>query len=146
VGRSQAFVEKKSITYFIDIVGTDDDHWTNITPHPRYKWYSMMVAAALQLNCCDGNVSIFCDRGRSRSPAFLAGYLVMSCGFSAMHSYEYLSSRYLTRRKCESVGIDRDNRFFLFVKWMQLNVVTSINPPYLTTAEITKLEMRQFHK
>ena len=63
-----------------------------------------------------------------------------------MQLYEYLSSLYLTRRRCERVGIDRDNRFYLFVKLMQLNVVKAINPPFLTTAEIVKLEMRQFHK
>ena len=122
VGRSRVFNEQKHVDYFLDLVGSDDIHWYDLTPRERQKLHDSFIDVALQLECCDGNVSIFCDRGRSRSPAYLAAYLVMGLGHTAFQSYRVLSLVFVENRD-DSRGIDRDRRFYIYVKWIQQRVL-----------------------
>ena len=140
VGRSLAFVQEKHIEFYVDIVGTDDEHWTNLSPHERRKWYDSMVSIILQISAAPGNICIFCDRGRSRSASFLAGYLVMCCGYSALQAYVHLSTLYLMKRRSQKIGIDRNARFFIFIKWIEANVLDVTNAPPLSLGDIERME------
>lgn len=114
IGRSRAFHEAKGIIHFLDLVNTNDEHSNDLSKTAKGKIYYHMCNVILQLASTNGNVCIFCGRGRSRSPAYLAAYLVIVHCYSPRQAYLVLSREFVYRRG-DIRGIDRDNRFMYFL-------------------------------
>lgn len=76
VGRSNCFNIEMNIEMFLDLVATQDSDTGIMLPGEFKKNYYFIQRAIIDIADTPGNVSIFCDNGRSRSPSLLAAYLV----------------------------------------------------------------------
>jgi hypothetical protein len=82
--------------------------------------YDGMRLAVIDMSLVSGNICVFCYNGRSRSAAFVAAYLVATCGYSPEGAYAHQSAALQVARPtmCDSRGVDRDRRFIKYVESM----------------------------
>ena len=95
VGLSNAFHTEKDIQYLFHMIckSNNHQHSTDMTPSRRQWWTDNMQYIALQLFETEGNVVLFCNNGRTRSPMYIVAYLIIIYGMNvndAMHVIEKL--------------------------------------------------------
>ena len=74
VGRSRYFLEEFAIRSFVDLIRTNDEHSNDLSLRGREKVYRQICRIVEQLSNSEGNVVVFCGRGRTRSPVHVAAY------------------------------------------------------------------------
>lgn len=121
LGENAAFRKQQNIQHCIDLRRTRDDSYLMLTAGEKKKIYGYVMAAVLQIADAPGNVCIYCIMGRSRSPAFVAAYLVVICCYSTAGAYSALSAIFVRNRK-DARGIDRDRRFWPYVQRLEREV------------------------
>lgn len=121
LGVSSAFRREHGITHCIDLKRTRDDSYIMLTAGDRKKIYAIMKSVVIQIADTPGNLCMYCIMGRSRSPAFLAAYMVVIGCYSTAEAYSILSPIFIRSRK-DIRGIDRDQRFSPFVERLEMEV------------------------
>lgn len=111
VGASELFWKEHDIKYVLKIPACiDDTHFIEKNKREKSLYFDQMVHVVQLLLSTDENIVIYCRRGRSRSPSFVAAYFVVIECFSAQGAYSYLSEKF-TAFRFDRRGIDRDCRF-----------------------------------
>jgi hypothetical protein len=121
LGESNAFLREHNIRHRIDLKTTRDDSFLMLRPGEKEKNYGVIKTAVLEIADARGNLCIYCVMGRSRSPAFIAAYLVVVCCYSTAKAYAVMSEIYKLSRSDER-GIDRDRRFWPYVQRLEYEV------------------------
>ena len=70
IGRTKSFHNQYDVQSLWDVIKpcSNHEHSSNMTPHRR-KWFvTNMLHVCLQMFDTEGNILIFCNTGRSRSP------------------------------------------------------------------------------
>ena len=82
VGKSAPFHEEKDIVAIFNVIGKNNDHsgYESMPPSLCEWWVNNMMYVVLQLMDTPGNVVLFCNHGRSRSPMYLVAYLIVVHG------------------------------------------------------------------
>jgi hypothetical protein len=124
LGENASFRTQHNIQHCIDLRRTRDDSYLMLTAGEKKKIYGYVMAVVLQIADAPGNVCIYCIMGRSRSPAFVAAYLVVVCCYSTAAAYSVLSAIFIDARK-DARGIDRDRRFWPYVLRLESEVASS---------------------
>ena len=70
----------------------------------------LFVHAVQEIWIRDGNILLYCENGRSRSPAFLAAYLIAAFGYNVKDALKTLQVLAKQNRGIRFI-IDRDSRF-----------------------------------
>jgi CO dehydrogenase/acetyl-CoA synthase beta subunit len=123
VGRSRAFNEEFGIMHFIDLVNTNDEMSVDLGVRARESVYQQICRIVLQIAQSDGNVVIFCGRGRTRSPAHVAAYYIVVMCYTPDEARSMLSRQFITQRG-DNRGIDRDGRFAAYLKRLELDMTS----------------------
>ena len=98
VAESLDFLRVNEITGVLNICCVEDSHEIHRTGAEKKLFRNQMLYIIQLLLTYDGDIAIYCGRGRSRSPAIIAAYLVVIEGFSAKGAYTYLSAELLRLR------------------------------------------------
>ena len=100
VGLSQAFHAEKGIEGVFHLIkkSNNHQHYSDMTPTTRQWWIDNMQFVALQVMETDGNVVLFCNNGRSRSPMYLVVYLVVMYSMSVVVATDLVSDLLLDGR------------------------------------------------
>ena len=114
VGRSQCFLEEFAIRSFVDLIRTNDEHSNDLSSRGKEKVYRQICNIVQQLSNSEGNVVVFCGRGRTRSPVHVAAYFIVLHCYTVQEAHTILSKRLSTYRG-DNRGIDRDSRFTLYL-------------------------------
>jgi hypothetical protein len=79
VGLSTAFHVEKRIgsAFYLIKKNNNHEHHTDMSPRTRKWWFQNLIHVALRIASAEGNVVMFCQRGRSRSPVYLVVYLII---------------------------------------------------------------------
>lgn len=83
VGQSHSFHVEKRIKHVVhlikstDILKNNHESHINMTPLLRKRWFINLINVTLQVFEVEGNVTMFCYNGRSRSPMYLVVYLII---------------------------------------------------------------------
>jgi len=82
VGFSQAFHIEKDVHSYVNVLKPNSTHesYNNMTHNTQQWTVENLKCVALQLFDTPGNVVLFCNNGRSRSPMYLVAYLVIFHG------------------------------------------------------------------
>lgn len=123
VGRSKAFHDAFNICHFVDLVRTNDEHSIDLGRRQQDKVYQQICSIALQIADCDGNICIFCGRGRTRSPVHIAAYLIVVHCYSPEEARAVLSYAFVLHRS-DTRGIDRDNRFNVYLNRLVADIAS----------------------
>lgn len=110
VGRSKAFNEEFCIKYFVDLCRTNDEFSGDLGVRAKEKVYRQICRIVVEMIDSEGNIAIFCGRGRTRSPIHMAAYFIVVCCYTTRQARSMLSARYFLQRG-DNRGIDRDCRF-----------------------------------
>lgn len=121
LGESNAFLREHNIRHCIDLKTTRDDSFLMLRPSEKETIYGIIKTAVLAIADARGNLCIYCVMGRSRSPAFIAAYLVVIGCYSTAKAYAVISDIYITCR-VDPRGIDRDRRFWPYVQRLEYEV------------------------
>lgn len=81
VGQSELFHLEHDIQSIWNVIKpcSNHEHSTNMTKGMK-EWFIINVKyVCLQMFDTDGNIAIFCNTGRSRSPMYLVAYLILFC-------------------------------------------------------------------
>jgi hypothetical protein len=120
IGKSKKFLASRDITYELDLIGPQDVHPIMMTPNEINTFYNIVKSVVYQMVSTPhhGHLCVYCCSGRSRSPAFVAAYLVTVACYSQRQAYAMLSLRFVENRG-DMRGIDRDKRFVGYVKLLE---------------------------
>ena len=112
IAENGSFLSAMEIESVLDLTKEPEEHFWDQTDRMRLRILHGIVHSLQLIINCPGNIAIHCRNGRTRSPAFLAAYLMIVAGMSQTGAYCYLSSEY-SRQRCLSPGssIDRMNRY-----------------------------------
>ena len=112
VAQNGSFLSTMKIQHVLDLSKEPEEHFTDQTESVRLRVLHGIVHGLQLIINCSGNIVIHCKNGRTRSPAFLAAYLMIVFGMSQKAAYDYLSSEY-SRQRCLAPGscIDRMDRY-----------------------------------
>ena len=79
VGLSKCFHDDMNIISLFHLIekSTNHEDYSDMTSSTRQWWLDNMRYVALQLMNTEGNIVIFCNKGRTRSPMYLVAYLVI---------------------------------------------------------------------
>lgn len=121
LGQNAAFLREHNIRHCMDLICTRDDSFFMLTSRQKEINYGFVKAAVLLIADAPGNICIYCVMGRSRSPAFIAAYLVVVGCYSPAEAYSALSKIFVLNRIDER-GIDRDRRFWPYVVRLESEV------------------------
>jgi hypothetical protein len=87
VGRTRAFNEEFEIMSYLDLMGPKDIEAASLEEYERITYANVIKAMISQMANTEGNISVYCFNGRSRSPAFVAAYFVAVGCYSAARAY-----------------------------------------------------------
>ena len=108
------------IDYVLDVTRSiDDSHYLYQSEVERRLFFNQMVHVVQLFLTTDGNIAIYCNNGRSRSPALVAAYFVVAECFSAAGAYKYLSSIFQRMRHSDK-NIDREGRFEKYIDELEI--------------------------
>ena len=81
VGKSKLFHEEFDIQSYWNVISpcSNHEHSTDMTTHRKEWFLNNVTHVCLQMLDTEGNVAIFCNTGRSRSPMYLVAYLILFC-------------------------------------------------------------------
>ena len=120
VGESVNFRKSYGIDYVLDVTRSiDDSHYLYQSEAERRLFFNQMVHVVQLFLTTDGNIAIYCNNGRSRSPALVAAYFVVAECFSAAGAYKYLSSIFQRMRHSDK-NIDREGRFEKYIDELEI--------------------------
>lgn len=76
---STSFHHEKDISFVFNVIkqSTNHQHHTDMNSTTKQWWLDNLKYVALQMFDAEGNIVIFCKRGRSRSPIYLVAYLII---------------------------------------------------------------------
>ena len=88
IGLSKSFHDAFCIKYIFNVIKpcTNHESFHDMTSHMKAWWSDNLVHVALQLINTNDNVVLCCNSGRSRSPMYLAAYLVIMYGYGASNA------------------------------------------------------------
>lgn len=114
VGVSEAFHLEYDIQAIWNVISPNPDHQHSSYMSPqRQHWYiNNILHVCLQMFDTEGNIAIFCCAGRSRSPMYLAAYLIMFCDMTHENAVTYVD-RLL--RQCRHQELDRHDTLYAFI-------------------------------
>jgi hypothetical protein len=121
VGKSRPFLDEFNIKNVLDLIGPKDLHPIVMTEAEVRRFYLVMMLLVIEMANTEGNLCVYCYNGRSRSPAFVAAYLVVVECYSCRQAYSTLSRLFVSSRGDER-GIDRDRRFIGYVLLLEKEV------------------------
>ena len=81
IGGSRLFHVEYDIQSIWNVINpcSNHEHSSDMTPH-RKKWFvTNILRVCLQMFDTEGNIAIFCNTGRSRSPMYLVTYIMLFC-------------------------------------------------------------------
>ena len=111
VGRSQQFTIAHNINSIIDVSSFPEVQYIHQTSRIRNKVFANLVHIVKLIIHGEGPLVICCRNGRTRSPACLAAYLLISYCMSTEVAYRYLTGKMLAARPLLSCDVDSDSRF-----------------------------------
>ena len=82
LGKCKGFLRENNIKYTLDLIGPLDIHPIVMTEGEVRTFYDIVKRTIQGMLSVDGNLCVYCCSGRSRSPAFVAGYLVTAACYS----------------------------------------------------------------
>lgn len=76
---SRSFHHDKRISFVLDLIkqSTNHEHHSDMSTTTKQWWLDNLKYVALQMFDAQGNLVMFCNRGRSRSPMYLVSYYVI---------------------------------------------------------------------
>ena len=79
IGWSKAFHDDFNIKniFHVTRVNSDHSHHSYMNAELRQWWTTNFIYVTLQMMSTEGNICLFCNNGRSRSPMYLVAYLVV---------------------------------------------------------------------
>ena len=79
VGLSQAFHEENQIQFLFHMINKSNNHedYDRMDPARRIWWVDNVQYMTLQMLDAPGNIVLFCNNGRTRSPMYLVAYLII---------------------------------------------------------------------
>ena len=84
-------LQKNNINCVLNVRPCDDSHSSDELGGPQKEFFSLMLHVIQLRLSYDGEIAIYCDRGRSRSPAVIAAYFVVIECLSSLGAYKYMS-------------------------------------------------------
>lgn len=105
VGLSSIFHTEMGINSLFHLISKSNnhEHYTDMTTQTKQWWVDNMQYVALQLIETEGNVVMFCNKGRTRSPMYLVAYLVIVNSMSVREAINHV-----TRLLDEQRGLELD--------------------------------------
>jgi hypothetical protein len=119
VGRSKAFIQEFDIRYYVDLIPTRDLAFVDESPRRREMFYNLMKWIVAEIAGVHGNVCVYCYNGRSRSPAFVAAYMMTVACYTQKQVYDMLSYEFVPMRG-DDRGVDIDKRFVPYLKSLEM--------------------------
>lgn len=88
VGLSFCFHEAKEISSLFHLINksSNHQHYQDMTHTTKQWWIDNMQYVALQILDTEGNVVLFCNKGRTRSPMYLVAYLIIMYSMTVSHA------------------------------------------------------------
>lgn len=113
VAENASFLSTMQIEHVLDLTKEPEEHYLDETTTERIRVLDGMIHGVKLIMTCPGNIVIHCRHGRTRSPAFLAAYLMIVACMSQEAAYSFLSSEYRKQRRLDGAyeNIDRLNRY-----------------------------------
>lgn len=112
IAENASFLSTMEIENVLDLTNEPEEHFSDQTKDTRLRILNGIVHSLKLIMNCPGNIVIHCRHGRTRSPAFIAAYLMIVAGMSQKGVYCYLSSEYTRQRSINPDStIDRLNRY-----------------------------------
>ena len=76
---SRSFHHDKRISFVFNLIeqSTNHEHHSDMSTTTKQWWLDNLKYVALQMFDAQGNLVMFCNRGRSRSPMYLVSYYVI---------------------------------------------------------------------
>jgi hypothetical protein len=104
---SKAFHVEKEIVCFFNVLLPNATHesYFNMTSHMKQWLVANMRYVAIQMYDTEGNVVIFCNNGRSRSPMYLVAYLIL------FYDLSYIDARECVRKLLKDDRSQKLDRF-----------------------------------
>jgi hypothetical protein len=81
VGKSQLFHEEHSINSIWNVISpcSNHEHSSYMSNHTKQWFVTNILHVCLQMFDTEGDIALFCNGGRSRSPMYLIAYMVLFC-------------------------------------------------------------------
>jgi len=112
VAENASFLSTMQIEHVLDLSKEPEEHYLDQTSAMRSRVLDGIIHGVKLIMTCPGNIVVHCRHGRTRSPAFVAAYLMVVACMSQTAAYSFLSSEYDKQRRLETTdGIDRLNRY-----------------------------------
>lgn len=100
VGKSQSFHDDFEIQAIWNVISpcSNHDHSSNMSKKRKLWFLTNIRHVCLQMFNTEGNIAIFCNSGRSRSPMYLVAYLTLFCHLTFDNAFRLVEVTMLNSR------------------------------------------------